>query len=486
MKTGRFCFLLLLVLMLCCLASAQAESAVGTEIGPEDITDFYYTVDASVYPPFYQRYRFWQEDGKKWFFHETRQGEEWPLTEEHTVFSGTLEVSPETWSAFFSCLEGGTVRERSEEVLDGDSGPWTYLYWKGDEGKYQEFSFPSYGGRLAFEKLCSDLAQNHILTHFSLTRGGYLAPQTLEMVLRDSGHVLLENDGESHPVDPAFAEALQQIMDDCRMESWDGFRGHNPNVLDGEDFSLRMTFADGTSVFATGSNQFPEGYAEACSRIDKLFEKEQMARTAGTYRYAGPSDQRAEITLHADGTCSITEGTAGLDPAGGTWSVFDHAVYVNTDGEPALEFMFAMENDALIYLAMGSDPFPAIPVSDGGQFLRVMKGEETMRLQIGETEVPVTWEDNASVDALRGLLPLTIGMHMYGGFEQVGPIGQELPSDDHQTTTGAGDIVLYAGDQIVIFYGSNAWAYTRLGHVNLPAEEMADLLSHGDVTLTLR
>ena len=124
MKTGRFCFLLLLVLMLFCLAYAQAESAVGTEIGPEDITDFYYTVDASVYPPFYQRYRFWQEDGKKWFFHETRQGEEWPLTEEHTVFSGTLEMSPENWSAFFSCLEGGTVRERSEEVLDGDSGPW--------------------------------------------------------------------------------------------------------------------------------------------------------------------------------------------------------------------------------------------------------------------------------------------------------------------------------------------------------------------------
>ena len=109
-----------------------------------------------------------------------------------------------------------------------------------------------------------------------------------------------------------------------------------------------------------------------------------------------------------------------------------------------------------------------------------------MRLQIGETEVPVTWEDNASVDALRGLLPLTIGMHMYGGFEQVGPIGHALPSDDHQITTGAGDIVLYAGDQIVVFYGSNAWAYTRLGHVNLPAEEMADLLSHGDVTLTLR
>ncbi len=109
-----------------------------------------------------------------------------------------------------------------------------------------------------------------------------------------------------------------------------------------------------------------------------------------------------------------------------------------------------------------------------------------MRLLIGETEVPVTWENNESVEALRELLPLTIQMSMYGGFEQVGPIGQRIVRDDKQTTTNSGDIVLYSGNQIVVFYGSNSWAYTRLGHVDLSQQEMRDLLGHGDVTITMK
>jgi len=111
--------------------------------------------------------------------------------------------------------------------------------------------------------------------------------------------------------------------------------------------------------------------------------------------------------------------------------------------------------------------------------------EPAMTLMIGENEVPVTWEDNPSVDALKELLPLTVEMSMYGGFEQVGPIGQEIASNDEQIKTEPGDIVLYSGDQIVIFYGNNSWAYTRLGHVNLTKEEMAELLAHGDVTITI-
>ena len=112
-------------------------------------------------------------------------------------------------------------------------------------------------------------------------------------------------------------------------------------------------------------------------------------------------------------------------------------------------------------------------------------GGEKMILKINETEVPVTWESNDSVKELKGLLPLTIRMSMYGGFEQVGPIGRSIVRDDRQTTTRAGDIVLYAGDRIVVFYGSNAWAYTRLGHVELTEQEMAELLGNGDVTITI-
>ena len=110
----------------------------------------------------------------------------------------------------------------------------------------------------------------------------------------------------------------------------------------------------------------------------------------------------------------------------------------------------------------------------------------TMQLLIGETEVPVTWEDNASVAALRDLRPLTIQLSMYGGFEQVGSIGQSIVRDDKQTTTNYGDIVLYSGNQIVVFYGSNSWAYTKLGHIDLSQQEMSELLGGGNVSITLQ
>ena len=118
----------------------------------------------------------------------------------------------------------------------------------------------------------------------------------------------------------------------------------------------------------------------------------------------------------------------------------------------------------------------------------VQEGDNDMQMMIGETPVTVAWEDNASVEALRALAAegITIEMSMYGGFEQVGSIGQSLPRDDQQTTTTSGDIVLYSGNQMVVFYGSNSWAYTRLGHITdqTPAQ-MKALLGNGDVTITL-
>ena len=113
-----------------------------------------------------------------------------------------------------------------------------------------------------------------------------------------------------------------------------------------------------------------------------------------------------------------------------------------------------------------------------------------LQLLIEDTAVTVEWEENESVEALRELCreePLTVSLSMYGGFEQVGPLGTSLPRSDVQTTTEAGDIVLYAGNQIVLFYGSNTWAYTRLGHISdRSAEEIALLLGRGDISIMLR
>lgn len=117
------------------------------------------------------------------------------------------------------------------------------------------------------------------------------------------------------------------------------------------------------------------------------------------------------------------------------------------------------------------------------------ESEKMMQMRIDDVLVNVEWEDNESVEALKALCenePLVIQMSMYGGFEQVGPIGQRLPSDDVQTTTAAGDIVLYSSSQIVVFYGSNSWAYTRLGHITDQDESaMSTLLGNGDVTITI-
>ena len=112
-----------------------------------------------------------------------------------------------------------------------------------------------------------------------------------------------------------------------------------------------------------------------------------------------------------------------------------------------------------------------------------------LRMMIGNTAVAVDWENNESVEALKAQCenePLVIQMSMYGGFEQVGFIGSRLPSNDAQTTTSAGDIVLYSSNQIVVFYGSNSWAYTKLGHItDQDASGMASLLSNGNVTITI-
>lgn len=112
--------------------------------------------------------------------------------------------------------------------------------------------------------------------------------------------------------------------------------------------------------------------------------------------------------------------------------------------------------------------------------------EMKMNVQIGGSVFTAVLERNSAVDALVEMMenaPVTIRMSDYAGFEKVGPLGASLPASDRQTTTQAGDIVLYQGNQIVIFYGSNSWSYTRLGKIgDLTGWEEA--LGSGDVAVT--
>lgn len=113
-----------------------------------------------------------------------------------------------------------------------------------------------------------------------------------------------------------------------------------------------------------------------------------------------------------------------------------------------------------------------------------------MQLSANGTDMTVTMTDNTATEALLRHLetngPLTVRMSDYGNFEKVGSLGMSLPRSDRQTTTQPGDIVLYQGNQLVIFYGSNSWSYTRLGHIdNVTSESLRQTLGTDDVTVTL-
>lgn len=114
--------------------------------------------------------------------------------------------------------------------------------------------------------------------------------------------------------------------------------------------------------------------------------------------------------------------------------------------------------------------------------------QEQFYIIVQSTTFTADFADNESADAFRELLgdgSLTVSMSDYGGFEKVGSIGQSIPRNDTQISTETGDIMLYQGDKIVIFYGSNSWSYSRLGRIaNASAEDLISALGNGDTDIT--
>ena len=116
---------------------------------------------------------------------------------------------------------------------------------------------------------------------------------------------------------------------------------------------------------------------------------------------------------------------------------------------------------------------------------------EKMYITIDGKSLPVTLVDNAATQTLVAALQegdIIYEAHDYGGFEKVGALGRSLPTNDTQTTTQAGDVILYSGNQIVLFYGSNSWSYTRLGRIQYSSQsELESFLKsgQGNITVTL-
>ncbi len=113
-----------------------------------------------------------------------------------------------------------------------------------------------------------------------------------------------------------------------------------------------------------------------------------------------------------------------------------------------------------------------------------------MFLYINNNKLEVTLAKNKAVTALIDILKhsdITYTADDYGGFEKVGSLGHSLPTENSQITTEAGDVILYSGNQIVLFYGSNSWSYTRLGKINgYSASELRTLLGAGSGRIQVR
>lgn len=105
--------------------------------------------------------------------------------------------------------------------------------------------------------------------------------------------------------------------------------------------------------------------------------------------------------------------------------------------------------------------------------------------------LPVTLVDNEATRTLMAALQqsaITYEADDYGGFEKVGALGRSLPTSNQQITTAAGDVILYSGNQIVLFYGSNSWSYTRLGRIEYQStDELKTFLKAGQgrISVTL-
>ena len=114
---------------------------------------------------------------------------------------------------------------------------------------------------------------------------------------------------------------------------------------------------------------------------------------------------------------------------------------------------------------------------------------DMIKIRVNNSVLEVKLEDNEATKSLVGRLKngnISVDANEYGGFEKVGNLGFSLPRNDKGITTSAGDIVLYQGNQISLFYNSNSWSYTKLGKVqNVSGDELKNILGSGDVTLIL-
>lgn len=110
-------------------------------------------------------------------------------------------------------------------------------------------------------------------------------------------------------------------------------------------------------------------------------------------------------------------------------------------------------------------------------------------IKVNNSELEIKLENNESSHFLLEKLKqgdIVVNASEYGNFEKVGDLGFDVPRNDKNIKTKAGDLMLYQGNKITLFYNSNSWSYTKIGEViDKNQEDLQNILGSGDVTLIL-
>ena len=116
------------------------------------------------------------------------------------------------------------------------------------------------------------------------------------------------------------------------------------------------------------------------------------------------------------------------------------------------------------------------------------ESEQLLKIEVNGNTLYADFEDNSSAEALKEKLQsgsLTLEMEDYGGFEKVGDLPFSLPTNDENITTSAGDVILYQGNKLTIYYDTNTWTFTKVAKIRNADSSLKSKLGEGNVKVTL-
>ena len=183
------------------------------------------------------------------------------------------------------------------------------------------------------------------------------------------------------------------------------------------------------------------------------------------------------------------QGMASPSAGASSASVSSAAVSHQSADEPSASAGQSQATSAETPVAVASSAASAESAVSPQSGTASAKHADSFVIGVGDAQLAVTLADTDAARALVQRLQaesVTVSLHAYGGFEQVGQLPWPLPASDEQITTQPGDVMLYQGDQITVFTGSNSWAYTPLGHIEgATSESLLEVLGDGDTEISL-